>query len=320
MKIDIFTHISPPRYNETLSKIGVQNPRVNERSRTTHSPLSDVRSRFEFMDKFEDIVQVLTLAEPPIEQVTDSKKAVDLAKIANDELAELVSKHPDRFIAAAAALPMNNMDAALQEVDRAINDLKLRGVQIYTSVNEKPLDSPKFLPLYERMSQYDLPIWIHPVKKLGESDYLGEQGSKYGLAAVIGWPHATSMAMMRLACSGVLEKFPNLKFITHHAGGTVPYLAKRIEFAPLTYENLPKPITHYLRSFYYDTAVQGNTPNLMCAYAFCGADHMLFGTDSPMVGLSLLEDTIRSVHAMNIPEADKNKIFKENARQLLKLS
>ena len=70
----------------------------------------------------------------------------------------------------------------------------------------------------------------------------------------------------------------------------------------------------------YDTAVQGNTPNLMCAHAFCGADHMLFGTDSPMVGVSLLRDTIRSVHAMNIPESDKNKIFKENARQLLKLS
>jgi predicted TIM-barrel fold metal-dependent hydrolase len=320
MKIDIFTHISPPKYNETLSKVAIENPSVKDRSRTTQTPLSDVNRRFEFMDKFEDIVQVLTLVEPPIEQVTDSKKAVDLAKIANDELAELVSKHPDRFVAAVAALPMNNMDAALQEVDRAIKDLKLRGVQLYTSVNDKPLDSPEFLPLYERMSQHDLPIWIHPLKKLSEPDYPGEQGSKYGLAAVIGWPHATSMAMIRLAGSGVLEKFPTLKFITHHAGGTVPYLAKRIEFAPFTYENLSKPITHYLRSFYYDTAVQGNTPNLMCAHAFCGADHMLFGTDSPMVGVSLLKDTIRSVHAMNIPEADKNKIFMENAEKLLKLS
>jgi predicted TIM-barrel fold metal-dependent hydrolase len=104
MKIDIFTHISPPRYNETLSKVTIQKPSVKERSRTTKTPLSDVHRRFEFMDKFEDIVQVLTLAEPPIEQVTDSKKAADLAKIANDELAELVSKHPDRFVAAGCRL------------------------------------------------------------------------------------------------------------------------------------------------------------------------------------------------------------------------
>jgi aminocarboxymuconate-semialdehyde decarboxylase len=214
---------------------------------------------------------------------------------------------------------MNDMDAALQEVDRAIHDLKLRGVQIFTSINNKPLDSPEFLPLYQKMAQYDLPIWIHPVKEMTEPDYPREQGSRYGLATIIGWPHATSMAIMHLAASGVLEKYPNLKFITHHSGGTVPYLAGRIKHAPFKYENLTKPILDSLTLFYLDTAVQGNVPNLMCAYAFCGADHMLLGTDSPMVTSDLVKETIHSVNEMSIAEREKRKIFEENAKDILNL-
>jgi aminocarboxymuconate-semialdehyde decarboxylase len=169
------------------------------------------------------------------------------------------------------------------------------------------------------MAQYDLPIWIHPLKEMTEPDYPGEQGSRYGLAAIIGWPHATSMAIMRLAGSGVLEKYPKLKFITHHDGGTVPYLAGRIQNSPFKYENLTRPITDSLRLFYNDTAVQGNVPNLMCAYAFCGADHMLLGTDFPMVTSDLVKESIRSVNEMTIPGAEKKRIFEENARKILKL-
>jgi len=321
MMIDIFTHILPPKYREALEKLAaigkIPLSRV-EGFQRSNPALLDVNLRLKVMDEFPDIMQVLTMVGPPLEVIAKTKDAVDLAKIANDEMAELVARHPDRFIA-AATLPMNNMDAALKEVDRAINDLKLRGVQIFTSINDKPLDSQEFLPLYQKMAQYDLPIWIHPLKDMTEPDYPGEQGSKYGLAAVLGWPHATSLAVTRLAASGVLEKYPKLKFITHHDGGTVPYLAGRIQNSPYKYENLTRPITDSLRLFYNDTAVQGNVPNLMCAYAFCGADHILLGTDFPMATLNLVKETIRSVNEMPIPEAEKKRIFEENARQILKL-
>ncbi|MCJ7654115.1 MAG: amidohydrolase family protein, partial [Dehalococcoidia bacterium] len=238
--IDIFTHILPPKYREAVDKLAAIGrtslSRIEDLQRSNRA-LLDVNLRLKVMDEFPDTMHVLTMVGPPIEAVAKTEDAVDLAKIANDEMAELVARHPDRFIA-AAALPMNNMDAALKEVDRAINDLKLRGVQIFTSIKGKPLDAPEFLPLYQKMAQYDLPIWIHPLKEMTEPDYPGEEESKYGLAAIIGWPHATSMAMMRLAASGVLEKYPNLKFITHHGGGTVPYLAGRIKHSPFKYENL----------------------------------------------------------------------------------
>jgi len=319
--IDIFTHILPPKYRKALEKLATRRrislSPVESFQRSTPA-LLDINLRLKVMEEFPDILQVLTVIGPPLEAMANPEDAVDLAKMANDEMAEWVARHPDRFIA-AAALPMNNMDAALKEVDRAINDLKLRGVQIFTSINDKPLDSQEFLPLYQKMAQYDLPIWIHPLKEMTEPDYPGERRSKYGLAAILGWPHATSMAIMRLAGSGLMEKYPKIKFITHHDGGTVPYLAGRIQNSPFKYENLTMPIIDSLRLFYNDTAVQGTVSNLMCAYAFCGADHMLLGTDFPMVPSDLVRETIRSVNEMTIPGVEKKRIFEENARQILKL-
>ena len=94
--------------------------------------------------------------------VVSPSDAIELAKIANDEMAELVTKYPDKFIAAVACLPLNDIDAAIKEADRAITQLRFRGVQIFSNINGEPLDAPKFRPLYERMAQHDLPIWIHP--------------------------------------------------------------------------------------------------------------------------------------------------------------
>ena len=200
-----------------------------------------------------------------------------------------------------------------------------------TDVNGKPLDSPEFMPIYEKMAYYDLPILIHPKREATTPDYEGEKESKYLIWTRLGWPHATSMAMIRLVCGGILEKYPTLKFVTHHAGGTVPYLVTRIgcldEFNEMRmgyrYEqHLTKKIVDYLRMFYNDTAVYGNTPTLMCAYAFCGAEHMLFATDMPFdsqAGYRLVRETIRSVEEMDITDAEKKMIFEDNARKLLRL-
>ena len=126
------------------------------------------------MDKYEGLVQVLTLGAPPVEAVVDEKQSVDLSKLANDEMAEIVMKYPDRFPAAIACLPMNNMEAAIEEAERAIEDLRFRGVQISTPIYDKPLDSPEFIPLIEKMCDYDLPVWIHPMRPASQPDYKTE--------------------------------------------------------------------------------------------------------------------------------------------------
>jgi len=180
------------------------------------------------MDNHEGLRQVLTITAPPLEIVARPRDAVELAKLGNDELAELVAKYPDRFAAGVACLPMNDIDAALKEAERAIEALNMKGVQIYTPCNGKALDSREFLPLYEMMAKYDLPIWLHPTRGRDTPDYQGESHSKYWIFHSIGWPYETTAAMVRLVSSGILERYPSLKIITHHCGGMVPYFGQRI--------------------------------------------------------------------------------------------
>ena len=330
MKIDLFPHILPQKYKETLYKIAPADFYIKDVVETLPT-LYDLDHRFRIMDKFEGLMQILTLSSPPIEQIGDPKKAIDLAKLANDEMAELVLKYPDRFPAAVAALPMIDMEATLKEVDRAINDLKFRGIQLNTPINNKPLDSPEFLPLYEKMAHYNLPIWIHPVREADFADYRTEKRSKYMIFHIFGWPYETAAAMTRLVFSGVMEKYPNLKVITHHCGSMVPYLEQRIigayDHAEMLRgakykQGLTKAPIDYFKMFYYDTAIYGSTPGLICAYAFCGADHLLFATDFPydsQFGERYIRQTIQSVEQMNISDLEKKMIFEENARKLLRL-
>jgi aminocarboxymuconate-semialdehyde decarboxylase len=246
-------------------------------------------------------------------------------------MAELVLKYPDRFPAAVACLPMNDIDAALDEVDRAIKDLNFKGIQIYTPTADKPLDSPEFMPFYAKMSEYNLPIWMHPMRTPEYADYRTESQSKYGIYLLLGWPYETAVAMMRLVLSGVLEKYPNLKIITHHCGSMVPFFEQRLA-GSMGRTNLrtgwdsqkkfSKEPIDYFKMFYNDTALCGSTPGLMCGYAFFGADHMLFGTDMPYdteMGERNTRLTIKSIEQMDIPDSEKKKIFAGNARKLLRL-
>jgi predicted TIM-barrel fold metal-dependent hydrolase len=330
MKIDIFPHILPKKYKEALYKMAPSGFYIKNVIETLPT-LYDLEHRFRIMDKYEGLMQVLTLSAPPIEQIGDVRKAVDLARLANDEMAELVLKYPDRFAAAVAALPMIDMEATLKEVDRAINDLKFRGVQLNTPINNKPIDSPEFLPLYEKMSQYNLPIWIHPVREADSSDYRSEKRSKYMIFHIFGWPYETAAAMTRLIFSGIMEKYPGLNVITHHCGSMVPYLEQRIigayDHAEMLRgakykQGLTKPPIDYFKKFHYDTAIYGSTPGLMCAYAFCGVDHMLFATDFPydsQFGERYIRQTIQSINQMAISDLEKKMIFEDNARRLLRL-
>jgi aminocarboxymuconate-semialdehyde decarboxylase len=250
MKIDVFSHILTKKYLETYTK---KNKAILQTIEARTRAVTDLDVRFRLMDRYPDILQVLTVARIPLESYVNPDEAVELAKIANDELAELVDTYPNRFAAGVACLPMNNIDAALEEADRAITRLGLRGVQIYTRINGEPLDNPKFKPLWEKMAKYDLPIWIHPTTYDKLDNDIG----------VFSWPFETSSAMFRLVTSGVFNDHPNIKFITHHCGAMVPFFEKRIKWVlslvPGLYSNIKHPEEHF-RKFYNDTAVYGNTP------------------------------------------------------------
>ncbi len=329
-KIDMFCHILPRKYNEALLKKAKSCYYLKTNS--SKPALTDLDIRFRVMDKYEGLRQVLTLGAPPLEYVVSPKDADELARMANDEMAELVNKYPDRFVAAVASLSMNDMDAALLETERAIKELKFRGIQIASSINGKPLDRPEFLELYEKMAQYDLPIWLHPTRDNNIPDYPDEGFSKYALFVAFGWPYETTLAMARLVFGGILEKYPNIKFIAHHCGAMLPFFSKRVLLSQAALQamqagealNLTKPPLEYFKRFYGDTVLGGNTPALMCGYAFFGADHMLFASDYPYPGGAergdvALGEVIESVKLMNVSKEKKTKIFSKNARRILSL-
>jgi predicted TIM-barrel fold metal-dependent hydrolase len=329
LKIDAYAHIVPPKYRESLRKAATE---MHDALIVRHRPLYDLDERFRIMDKYEPIRQVLTLGRIPVEHIADPAKAAELARLANDEMAELVVRYPHRFVGALTTLAMNNIDEALKEIDRCIIDLKFKGVYLHTPVDERPLDEPEFLPLYEKMMEYDLPIVIHPMRKSSHPDFLTEKESKYSIFSLFGWPYDTTVAMARLVFSGIMEKHPGLKVVTHHCGGMVPFYAERIkQFTQLFASRwkgqnvwLKRQAIDYFKMFYADTAIYGNPSALMCGHEFFGPDKIIFGVDFPLGdvenGDRNYRQTINAIDQMNITDEERKKIYQDNARKLMHLS
>ena len=223
MIIDIFNHFMPKPYFDRLSQL------IPDHVVTTAFPrlktLVDVEARLRLLDEFDGLQQVLSLANPPLELVGGPNVTPDLARLANDSLAEVCHRHPDRFPTFIAALPINNMDATLAEIDRAINDLGARGIQVFSNVAGKPLSAPEFRPVFQRMAAHDLPVWVHPMRGPNFPDYSSEKQSEDEIWFSFGWPYETTACMTRLIYSGLLDELPSLKIITHHMGGMIPYFS-----------------------------------------------------------------------------------------------
>ncbi len=226
-------------------------------------------------------------------------------------------------------------DAALGEIDRALDQLGATGVQLFTNVNRRPLDLPEYRPIFERMAEQRLPIWMHPARPATVADYAGEPRSRYDLWWAFGWPYETSVAMGRLVFSGVFDRHPDLVIITHHLGAMIPFCDGRIggglnqlgsrsddpEDAGALARLQKRPI-EYFRMFYGDTALFGAWHAMESGLAFFGADHVLFGTDFPFdpeKGPGFIRDTIGAMEKMRASDADKAKIYEGNARRLLRL-
>ncbi len=330
MKIDIFTHVMLPRYKQALYRHAHKFP--TEKAVQDRRPiLTDTEGRLRMLERYPDMVQVLSATMPPVEEVVGPEEAAELARLCNDEIAELIAKYPNKYIAAIANVPLSNVQIALKEAERAIQELGFRGIQIHTRVVGKPLSSEELMPLYELMVKFDLPIWIHPMRGSNQPDYPSETTSHHQIFSIFGWPFDTTAAMTRLVFAGIFEKFPTLKFITHHCGGMVPYFADRLvvhydngleRLGKKHFPGLTKHPVEYFRMFYGDTALNGNPPALRCGLEFFGEDHLLFGTDVPYDvengGVSIRE-TIKAIGAVGLSESGRKKIYEGNARKLLRL-
>ena len=335
MKIDVFNHIFPIRFFDKLNEVAASHKDMGKRSRDVRA-LFDLDLRFKMMDLFGDYRQIISIASPPIEVMAGPEITLTLSQIANDGMAELVTRYPDRFPAFAAALPMNNPEGAEIELRRAVKDLGAKAVQIYSNAAGKPLDGPEYAPIFETMAEYDLPILLHPARGPNFVDYAGETKSKYEIWWTFGWPYETSVAMARLVFTGIFDRFPDIKIITHHMGAMIPYFEGRVghgwdqlgkrttdeDYGSLLRSMKKRPID-YFKMFYADTALFGSYSATRCGLDFFGVDRVLFASDSPFDpegGTLYTRETIEVIDRLDITEDERDRIYRRNAERLFKLA
>ena len=328
-KIDIYTHIYPDRFFQEMTKIAPKLGNIAQRLRSI-TKLFDLDARFKEMDEYGDYRQIISLPNPPIEDFAQPDVGLQLARIANDAMAELCRKHADRFPAFAAALCMTDVDGSIAEARRAIKELGARGLLIYTDVAGEPLDLPKFAPLFAAVAELDAAIWLHPARTAAMTDYKSEPKSRYEIWWCLGWPYDTSVAMIRLAFCGLFDRHPKLKIITHHLGGMIPFYDGRVgpglrvlgartsdEDYSKVLPSLKRPHLDYMRDYYADTAMFGGGAHaLRCGLEFFGAEHVVFATDAP---LGPIGPTLKAIEQLQLAPDAQQKLFCGNAEKLLNM-
>jgi uncharacterized protein len=334
MKIDVFNHIFPKVYFDKMLSVSPKGKDILKRMRDVPAVV-DLDERFRIMDKFRDYAQVICLGAPPIEAFGPPPLSTEMARLANDGMAELVNRHPDRFPGFIASLAMNDPEGALLEAGRAIKQLGAVGVQVATNILGRPLDLPETIQLFDLMDELDRPVWLHPNRGADFADYKSESKSPYEIWQVLGWPYETSVAMARLVFSGLFDRHPNIKIITHHMGAMIPYLEGRLgagwdqlgsrtsdEDYSLLLKKLKKRPVDYFHMFYADTALNGAREATQFGLKFFGVERTLFATDMPFdpeKGSAFIRWGIEVIDALEITAAERKAIYEENARRLLKL-
>ena len=332
-KIDIFNHIMP---REIFDQLATWAPGLMVLDLFAKIPaLWDIDEHFRVVDQFDGYQQIVSLSNPPIENLGGPDATPDIAARVNDALSALVQRHNDRFPGFIASLPMNNPEAAVREAERAVRDLNACGVQVFTNVLGKPLSAPEYFPLFETMARLDLPVWVHPMRLPNHADYASESASEAEIWFTFGWPYETSACMTRLIYSGLFDRLPSIKIISHHMGGMIPYFAAKIDlgFAQI-FEGevdrnpfaeacgLKRPLIDYYHMLYGDTATNGSLAATQCGHAFFTTERSLFATDAPfdpLGGAHLIGGTITAIEDLEITPEEREKIFSGNAIRLLHL-
>jgi aminocarboxymuconate-semialdehyde decarboxylase len=324
MIIDSYSHVCP---EPLLDAISERHPSDEVAALRKNSYLFDGERRLRYMDRIGVDQQALVLVRPPMWLGMPRPIIHELTRVANTSIAEMAARWPDRFIP-VGVLPVVD-DEMMAEFERLRNELGIRGVLIFSNIEGLPLDDASMWPLYGAAAATDTPIWIHP-----------QHGHSYPwlkrdlLDRLFGWPFETTLAMARLVFGGVLQRYPDLKFVTHHLGGMVPFYASRADAmsqeiaryrdAALTAASEPldgRP-TDYFRKFYNDSMVNGSAAAMRCGLDFFGAEHVMYGTDFPM-GSNDGEDwpveVLDTIRSLDLPASEAELVLSGNLRRIMRL-
>lgn len=324
LKLDLHTHYYPPIYFDKIRDLPSEFSFDKSPSGQTiikyrgarffgvTPPMTDVARRLEDMDRVGIDVEVVSLSTPNV-FFTDAEHQPEIARMTNDAYAELIARHPARF-KGFASIPMDAPDAALNELHRAINELKLNGVILLSNIAGKPLTSPEYRPFFAEANRMKLCILLHPMLPANTEPF-----REYVLGPIVGFMFDTTLAVARMCFDGMLREFPDIRWIVGHLGGAVPYLMERMDNGwrdfPECRDKIDELPSVYLKRLYYDT-VNFNPHMLMMVREMIGADRMVLGSDYPHL-LGSIERAVSSIESLKIPEDEKRKIFEGTALSIL---
>lgn len=319
MIIDIFSHLITPKAGKLLDKEKYYGTGMDKQL-PYPAKNADAEVRLGLMNKYGVDIQALSQTAPTLLGLS-SEESDELCRISNDDNFSLCKAYPDKFVN-ICMLSLLNVENAMKELERCINELDCRGITLATNYNGIGLDSREFFPIYEKCAEHDLPILLHGTH--WESYPLADMEKGWRIMHIWGWDFDSTQAVWRMIFGGVFDEYPTLKVITHHLGNLFPYYRRRIEvnFNRFLKDKLPKHISEYYGNIYGDTAMDGEISAFSCGYAFFGSDRMLYASDYPFGaedGEDFIRENLKCVNAMSIPPEEKHKILGGNAKKLLKI-
>jgi aminocarboxymuconate-semialdehyde decarboxylase len=321
MNIDIHAHHVDHRYIDELQRVLKLKTERTSDGKTllrhdgftiawTRSDMFDVDHRLRDMDEKGIDLRVLSLSTPNVYPWTGAEQ-VRITRHVNDELARFCQVHPERFVG-LASLPLHDIEASLQEIDRAAGELGLRGLVVGSNVGGPPLNDPVYEPLWEKINRLQLPVFEHPMFPKDTSDM-----REFELPLRVGFVFETTLVAARLIYSGIFERYPDFPYILAHTGGALIVVLERLDngyrLFPDCRKYISKRPSEYARRFYYDTCAFSEAA-LMMAVDAVGVRQLLFGTDDPFIGA----DTAH-VTGLPISGSDKAAILGGNAARIFRL-
>ena len=306
MIIDTHFHAFPGKFLELI-------PEAQNDVRGVGFHAFDHREYLDVMDKYGIDIGVLSNTGGRIEKAGDRARAVELCRILNDAFAEAHAKHPQRFMA-FARLPMINVDDCVRELERCYKDLHMHGIMMPTNVAGKYIDEPEFMPFWDALVAGDKPLFLHPANAPCQSNW-----EKYSLHQKILWPADSTLAIARIVYAGIFDRYPKLKMIGSHLGGMILLYLDRLNWREGNPACRQEPEI-YFKKIFYDTAGPIRAEFIKLVYDTVGAEQILFGADYPH-GRAGQDDqfypmTLDAMIKLDIPQADKDKIYYLNAKKL----
>jgi aminocarboxymuconate-semialdehyde decarboxylase len=313
MHIDIHAHYFPESYLDLLQRFGSKATEI-ARHRGAGAGSEEIEARLELMDSVQVQIQVLSIS-PQLPYFEDKTHAIEAARVINDLYTNLVQRYPTRF-AAFAAVPLPHIDAALAEIERALDQLRMVGITVATSVLGHSLVDPQFEPFYTELDRRGAALYIHPAGVAACSPLIAD----YGLTWPIGAPIEDTISVTQLIFKGMPVRYPRIKIINSHLGGALPMLLQRLDnqyswSAP----GLTEPPSAQARRMWYDTVGHFHVPALRCACESFGADRLVLGTDFPYLSGEDYRRSVAYIEDAGLLAADAQGILDNNAASLLQL-